>query len=75
MGDKSMLFHSKKALLLPSAWLRTEYTWALIWKKSLLACFESYQGISYSHTGRVDRNLNILWLTLTLYVRDSLEDK
>ena len=24
-------------------------------KKSLLICFESYQGIPYSHTGRVDR--------------------
>ena len=45
--DKSMLFHSNKALLLPSVWPGTEYTWALIWKKSLLICFESYQGIPY----------------------------
>ena len=36
----------------------TEYTWALIWKKSLvLTYFESY---SLSHTGRVDRNVNTL---------------
>ena len=28
--DKSMLFHSKKALLLPAVWPGTEYTWALI---------------------------------------------
>ena len=42
-----MLFHSKKALLLPLVWPGTEYTWALIWKKSLIICFESYQGIPY----------------------------
>ena len=35
----SMLFHSKKALLLPSLLPGTEYTWALIWKKSLIICF------------------------------------
>ena len=73
--DKSMLFHSKKALLHPSAWPGTEYTWVLILKKSLLVCFESYQSIPYSHTGRLDRNVKILWLTLSLYVGDSLEDK
>ena len=60
--DKSMLFHSKKALLLPSVWPGTEYTWALIWKKSLLIFLKSTKvfPIIYSHTGRVDRNLNIL---------------
>ena len=25
-----------------------------MWKNSLLICFESYQDIPYSHTGRVD---------------------
>ena len=30
-----------------SVWPGTEYTWALIWKKSLLIYFESYQGIPY----------------------------
>ena len=50
----------QKAFFLPSVWPETEYTWALIWKKSLLICFESYQGIPYSHTGRVDRNVNTL---------------
>ena len=53
--DKSMLFHSKKALLLPSVWPGTEYTWALIWKKSLIICFESYQGIPYLFPYRQSR--------------------
>ena len=51
----SMHFRSKKAFIIPSVWSGAEYTWALIWKKSWLICFESYQGtIPYSHTGRVD---------------------
>ena len=52
----------KKVFLLPSVWPRTEYTWALIWKKNLLQliCFQSYQGIPYSHRGRVNRTLNTL---------------
>ena len=54
-----MLFHSKKALLLPSVWPGAEYTWTLIGKKSLLVCFESYQGIPYPHTGRVDLDSNM----------------
>ena len=53
-----MSFHSNKAFLLPSLWLEAEYICALIWKKSLLISFESYQGIPNSHTGRVDRNVN-----------------
>ena len=53
-----MLFHSKKSFLLLSVWPGTEYTWALIWNKSLLSCFKSYRGIPYSHTGRVDRMMN-----------------
>ena len=36
-----------KAFLLLSLWPGTEYTRVLIWKKSLLIYFESYQGISY----------------------------
>ena len=72
-----MLFHSKKVFFLPSAYPGTEYTWALIGKKSLLICLESYQGIPYSHTGRVDRNVNNLLMVniITLYVGDNLEDK
>ena len=67
--DKSMLFCSKKESLLPSVWPGTEYTWALIWKKTLIICFESYQGI-YPHTGRVDMNLTILLIViLTLYCK------
>ena len=54
------IFHSKKASLLPSVWPGTKYAWEIIWKKSLLICFESYQGILYSSTGRVDMNVNIL---------------
>ena len=42
-----MLFRSKLSLFLPSVWPGTEYTWALIWKKSLTICFESYEGIPY----------------------------
>ena len=58
--DKSMLAHSKKAFLLPSIWPGIEYTRVLIWKKTLLICFESYQGIPFSHACRVDRNVNTL---------------
>ena len=50
---------SKKAFLLPSVRPGTEYTWALIWKKNLLICFQNYQGIPYSNTGRVGRN--VMW--------------
>ena len=57
LEDKSMLAHSKKAFHLPSVWPVTECIWALIWKKSLLICFERYQGIPYSHRGRVDRGM------------------
>ena len=56
----SMLFQSKKTILFPSVWPGPEYTWALICKKSSLICFKSYQGIPYSHTGKVDRNVNTL---------------
>ena len=52
---KSMLFDSKKVLLLPSVWPGTEYTWALIWKKSLLICFENYQGFPYLFPYRQSR--------------------
>ena len=58
-----MLFHCKIAFFLPSVWSGTEYTLALIWIKKLLIYFESYQGISYSHTSRVDRNvITLLYL-------------
>ena len=62
-----MLFHSKKASLLPSVWPGTEYTWALIWKKSSLICFESYHGIPYSHTGRVDKLENVSFVKFSNY--------
>ena len=69
-AQMSMLVHSKKPFLFPSVWPETGYTWALralICKKSLLIYSESYEGIPYYyHRQR---------LTLTLYVRDSLEDK
>ena len=59
--------------------------WALTWKKSynaLLLCFESYQGISYFHTDRVDKRM-VKTLSLVIikiaYERSlesiSLEDK
>ena len=60
-------------------WPVTENTWVLIWKKSLLICFESLQGIPYSHNRQMSRQeykhfanmVNII----RLYVKDSLEDK
>ena len=46
--DKSpMLLHSKNPFLLPSDSPGTENAWALIWKKSLLNCFESYEGMLF----------------------------
>ena len=60
LEDESTPFLSNKAFLLPSVWLGAEYTCALIWKKSLLICFESYQGIPISHTGRLGRNVSTL---------------
>ena len=48
-----MLVHSKKVFLLPSVCPGTEYNY-------LLVCFESYQGIPYSYTGRRDRIVNTL---------------
>ena len=53
--EKSMLFHSKKTSLFPSVSPGTEYTWALTWKKSLLICFESYQGVPYLFPYRQSR--------------------
>ena len=49
------IFHPKKVLLLPSVWTGAEYTWALIWKKSLLICLENYQGIPYLFPNRQSR--------------------
>ena len=60
-----MLFHSKKAFLLPSVWPGRRYIWEIIWKKSLLICSESYQGVPYFHTDRVDRNMSTLLVVYT----------
>ena len=46
----------KKAFLFSFSLARNRYTWSLVCKKGLLICFESYQGILYSHTGKVDIN-------------------
>ena len=59
LENESVLVHSKKAFLLLSVGPGTKYTWARTWK-SLLICFESYQGIPYSHRDRVDGG----WWTL-----------
>ena len=53
-GKSHNVASKTKAFLSSSVWPRREYTWTLNWKQSLLICFESYQGIPYSHTGRVD---------------------
>ena len=55
LEDKSILVLSKKAFLLPSVCPGTEHTWIFIWEKSLLISFESYQGVPYSHTSKVER--------------------
>ena len=76
LEDKSIPLHSKKTFLLLLAWSGTEYTWAFIWKKSLLIYFESYQVIQYPHTVREDRNMNnLLMVSINLICRDSLEHK
>ena len=46
-------FHVREVFLLPSVLSGTEHIWAFMCKNSLLICFESYQDIPYSHTGRV----------------------
>ena len=72
-----MHIYSKKVMRLLSVWQGREFTWTLMWKKSLLTCFKNYLGILCSHTGRVDRGQRAFCscFTLTLYVRTSLEDK
>ena len=66
--DKSILLYSKKMFLFSSVWPGTEYPWALIWKKSLVICFGSYQGTPYTHTGRVDR-LTLLMVNINTICR------
>ena len=76
----SMLALSKKIFLLLSVWPGTKYTRALIWKKNSLIGFESYHGMVVpipSDRQSRQRMLNTLLMVniVTLYVRDSLEDK
>ena len=54
-----MLSHSIMAFLLPSVWPETEYSCYLgtHLKEELTNLFESYQGIRYSYTDRVDRRM------------------
>ena len=49
-----MLPHSRKTFVFLSAWPGTEYTYAVMLKRILLTCLESYQGFSYYHTCKVD---------------------
>ena len=51
----------KTTIIHPSVWASREFTWTVIWKKSLLICFESYW-VSPIPTGRV------LMVTLPLCV-------
>ena len=44
-GNLTMWLH----LLPPSVWSRREYIWTLIWKWSLVVCFENWQDVPYSH--------------------------
>ena len=54
-----MLSHSIMAFLLLSVWPETEYSCYLgtHLKEELTNLFESYQGIRYSYTDRVDRRM------------------
>ena len=72
-----LLAPSKKRVLLSlSVWPAREYTWTLIWKKSLLICFESYQGVPYSHRQSRKRMMKtFIIVTLSPHVRESSEDK
>ena len=63
-----------KAFLSLSVWPRRQYTWTLNWKKSLLICFESYQGIPY-YQHRKNRQWKCVECKNFDDVRDSLEDK
>ena len=62
LEGKSMLFHSKDVSLLLSLWEQNIIGHSS--EREALFCFidmfERYQGITYSHTGRVDK----AWWTL-----------
>ena len=60
LKDKSMLVHLKKSLPSHFACLGTHLKEELT--PYILLSFENYQGIPYSHTGRVDKHgiVNIL---------------
>ena len=66
----------KKTFLSPSVWARREYIWKLIWKESLLICFENYLGVPCSHRQSRNRMMNsFIIVNNTPYAIDSLEDK
>ena len=66
LEGKSMIVHSKKSFLLTSVCPGTGYAW-----EELLIdlCCESYQGVPYSHTGRVDSGWWTICYWLTLIVK------
>ena len=51
------LHPTKKVFMSPLLWPRSEYTWTLNWKESLLVWFEDCLGVPYSH--RQSRNIMI----------------
>ena len=67
----------KKIFLSPSVWPKREYTWTLIWKKSLLICFDSCQGgVPCSNRQSRKRMMNtFIMVNITPVCRDNLEDK
>ena len=69
----SLLAPSRKRSSSPRQFGKEDNTWKLIWK-SLLICFESCQGIPYSHRQSNKKMVRTL-LMVTPHVRDSLEDK
>ena len=74
--DQSMLFHSKKALLFPSVWPGTEYTSTLIQEELTKLLWKPPGYYLFPHRQSTQECEDFVkWLILTLYVRDSLEDK
>ena len=58
-----------------SVWSRREYIWALNWRKILLICFQSCQGIPYSHRHSGKRIVNTLLIVNITATCKSLENK
>ena len=75
LGNRGPFLHpQKKTLLSPSVWPSKEYTWTLIWKKSLLICSESCLGVAYSHRQSRIRMMNV-FITVSITPICERQDK